>query len=154
MSRPKNKYEKKKYESDCSNSDISANIYESMLKSYAWCELSASQKVLYLYCKSQRYSEKNHPNGNDVQFFMNKAKWQTRYKLYKLGNEKGFYRDMTELIEKGFVSCIESGANTRTKNIYQFSSKWQIYGKPEFSISDSEKTISMQGFKKKGKKPP
>ena len=63
--RKKTKYEKKTFESDCSSSDVSANIYLSMLTSPAFMDLSNGQKVLYLYCKSQYYAEKKAPNpGN------------------------------------------------------------------------------------------
>ena len=52
---PKNskKYEPKSFESDGNASDTSANIYMSMLMSYAWQQLSKNAQVLYVYCKAQ-----------------------------------------------------------------------------------------------------
>ena len=137
-------YEKKGFESMGNSSDTSANIYESMLLSPAWLELTATQKTLYLACKSQFYSEKRKPNNNAKQFTMNKYKWCNKYKLYTNANSAGFYRDIAVLIEKGFIFCVESGAFTRTKSIYQFSDKWQIYGQASFKILPSEMTLSMQ----------
>ena len=146
--RGKMRYEKKAFESTGSSSDTSANVYESMMLSDGWLALTAAQKVLYLACKSQYYSEKNHPNSNPTQFHMNRAKWLTKYKLYKVGNEKGFYRDMEALIASGFVSCFECGAATRTRSVYQLSEKWQLCGKPNFEISQEEKTVAMAGWRK------
>lgn len=143
MSKKHRSYEKKAFESLCTSSDTSANIYESMITSPAWLELTATQKVLYLTCKSQYYAEKQKPNNNGSQFTMNKYKWCNKYKLYTNSNSAGFYRDMTALIEKGFIICVECGAYTRTKNIYQFSDKWRNYSKADFEILPSEMTLSM-----------
>lgn len=142
------KYEKKKFESTGTSSDTSSNIYESMLLSAAWLSLSATQQVLYITCKSQYYSEKQKPNGNREQFTMNKYKWLTKYQLYTNSNSAGFYRDMGELINKGFIKCVYCGANSRTKSIYQYSDKWQLYGTDSFFIPNKDKTISMLGWKK------
>jgi len=148
MKKKRQPYEKKAFESTGSSSDTSANIYESMLLSDAWLALTAPCKALYLVCKSQYYSEKNHPNNNPTQFYMNEAKWLSKYKLYKVGNEKGFYRDMEKLIAGGFISCFECGAATRTRSVYQLSDKWVLYGKPDFKISQEEKTVAMAGWRK------
>jgi len=146
--RGKMRYEKKAFESTGSSSDTSANIYESMLLSDAWFALTAAQKALYLVCKSQFYSQKDHPNSNSTQFYMNRAKWLTKYRLYNKGNEKGFYRDMEVLIASGFVACFECGAATRTRSVYQLSEKWQLCGQPNFEISQAEKTVAMRGYRK------
>jgi ribosomal protein L33 len=143
MSKKRKPYEKKSFESMRNSSDTSANIYESMLLSPAWLALSATQKVLYVVCKSQFYSEKRNPNNNSEQFTMNKFKWLNKYHLYTNANSAGFYRDMNALIEKGFIACVECGANTRTKSIYKFSDKWNLYKKAEFKILPSEMTMGM-----------
>ena len=137
----KKQYEKKRFESNCSPSDTSANIYISMLMSKAWRELTARQCKLYLYCKSQYYAEKKKPiKDNQLSFTMNKSKWDKLYGLYNEKNHKYFYNDMTALIEKGFITCYESGAITRTKSIYIFSDKWHYYGTDKFELSLSEMT--------------
>jgi hypothetical protein len=138
----KKPYEKKKFESTGTSSDISANIYLSMLMSKAWGELTAKQRELYLYCKMQFFAEKLKPiKNNRNSFTMNTAKWHDLYGLYTRKN--GFYKDMTALIEHGFIRCLECGAFSRTKSIYEFSDKWQKYGTPEFEILPYEMTRAM-----------
>lgn len=140
----KKKYCKKSFESNGSNSDTSANIYISMMLSLAWLALTKQQQVLYLACKGQYYGEKKKPYNNPLYFTMNRSKWHHMYKLYSLSNSAGFYRDMSALIEHGFIICIESGASTRTKNIYAFSDKWQNYGEPYYKVDCKDRTLSAQ----------
>ena len=144
MSKRKTPYQKKTFESNCTNNDTSANLYMSMLISDAWRALTAQQQRLYLYCKAQYYAEKQKPNGDTLCFTMNQSKWCGLYGLYEKSNAKGFYRDMAALIEAGFVTCAECGSLTRTKSIYRFSSMWQKYGTPAFEVAPSEMTLSMQ----------
>jgi hypothetical protein len=137
-------YQKRKYESTGISSDTFTGIYMSMLMSAAWQELTGKQQVLYIYCKSQRYAEKKKPiKDNEASFTMNQSKWHGLYGLYTLNNKSSFYKDMSALIEKGFIRCLECGSVTRTKSIYEFSDKWQKYGTPEFKILPSEMTSSM-----------
>jgi hypothetical protein len=121
----KQKYIKKKFESTGTSSDVSANIYQSMMESDAFASLSAPQVRLYLFCKLQYYSQKTKPNDDNTCFYFNQSKWKSQYKLYS--NNNSFYKDMRALIEKGFIKKIESGKNTRTRSIYQFSNEWQNY---------------------------
>ena len=145
----KKPYVKKQFESTGVSSDISANIYMSMLVSVAWRKLTARQCKLYLYCKAQYYAEKKKPvKDNLLSFTMNKSKWSSLYKLYLKNNHKYFQKDMDALISYGFVRCLESGANSRTKSIYEFSDKWQKYGTPQFEISQREMTKSLLGKQK------
>jgi hypothetical protein len=124
--------------------DTFARIYISMLMSKAWRSLTTKQHELYLYCKAQYYAEKKKPiNDNSLSFTMNQSKWNGLYGLYTLNNNKAFYKDMTALIELGFVRCLQCGSTTRTKSIYEFSDKWQLYGTPEFKILPSEMTSAM-----------
>lgn len=152
MSRRKAPYQKKAFESIGTSADTSANIYMSMLLSAAWRSLTAHQQRLYLYCKAQLYAEKQKPNNDPLCFTMNQSKWAVLYGLYEKSNAKGFYRDMSALIEKGFLTCVECGAITRTKSIYRFSSMWQNYGTEAFTVSPSEMTLAMQR-KERIKKP-
>ena len=125
-------------------SDTFARIYITMLLSEAWQALSAKQQVLYVYCKSQYYAEKTKPVGdNRKSFTMNQSKWRDLYGIYTLSNKNSFYKDMTALIEKGFIRCLHCGSISRTKSIYEFSDKWQLYGTPEFKILPSEMTLAM-----------
>lgn len=144
MSRRRTPYQKKLFESSGAASDISANLYMSMLLSPAWRDLTAQQQRLYIYCKLQYYGEKNKPIENDPNSFtMNQAKWCGAYNLYDNSNRRGFYRDMSALIEHGFISCVASGANTRTKSIYRFSAMWQKWATPDFEIAPADMTVGM-----------
>ena len=153
----KRKYIKQAFESAGVSSDVSANLYLSMLVSPAWQALTANQQRLYLYCKLQYYAERQKPRADDpLTFTMNRGKWCTLYHLYTAGNARSFYRDMSELISRGCVSCVESGACTRTKSVYRFSAKWRDYGTPDFKILPTEMTSAMRKelLKSAEKKPP
>lgn len=152
MSRRRHQYQKKPFESTGASNDTSANIYMSMLLSAAWRSLTAQQQRLYLYCKAQLYAEKQKPNNDPLCFTMNQSKWAELYGLYEKSNAKGFYRDMSALIEKGFITCVQCGAITRTKSIYRFSNMWQNYETDAFTVSPSEMTLAMQR-KERTKKP-
>ena len=151
MGRRKAPYQKKPFESTGASSDTSANLYMTMLLSEAWRDLTAQQQRLYLYCKGQYYAEKQKPIANDpTSFTMNQSKWCSLYGLYERSNAKGFYRDMEALIDHGFVTCVESGAYTRTKSIYRFSSMWKKWATPDFEIAPADMTVGMR--RKRGKK--
>lgn len=133
MSRIKEKYKPKGFESTGISSDTSANIYMSMLMSENWQKLTKNQQILYVYCKAQYYAEKRKPKPQIAQlndeelvlcFTMNKSKWCSLYHIYKDGNQNGFIKDMKALIDYGFIELVENGKNTRTKSIYKLSNKW------------------------------
>ena len=126
-----------------------------MMVSEAWKKLSSKQKVLYLACKDRLYSQKTKysPDPNDkTKFYFNRTIWLNDYNLYPTTNEAGFYKDMGALIEYGFIKCIESGATSRTKSIYQYSDKWQLFGTLEFKIMPSEMSGHLLNKKKKENK--
>ena len=75
MSKRAQPYLKKPFESDGRSSDVSANIYFSMLTSPAWLDLTSNQKNLYVICKMQLYAEKHKPDGDRSLFTLNQAKW-------------------------------------------------------------------------------
>ena len=152
MGKRKTPYQKKTFESAGTSSDTSANVYMSMLLSSAWKDLTANQQRLYVYCKAQFYAEKRKPNSDPLCFTMNQTKWADLYGLYQRNNAAGFYRDMSALIEHGFVSCVECGAVTRTKSIYKFSPMWQKWGTDAFRVTAADMTVSMRR-KERIKKP-
>jgi hypothetical protein len=122
--------------------DVSANIYISMLQSMAWHKLTGKQKELYLYCKAQYYGEKKSKKehltedenncGENIdiskRFTMNKSKWCEIYGIYSSNGQRHFYADMKALIENGFIKVIQNGKSNRTKNIYEYSDKWRELG--------------------------
>ena len=156
MGNKKSNYEKKPFESSRS-SDFFAGLYSSMLESDVYKSLSATQKVLYTYCKLQYFGEKekyklkteDHPHGHETFFTMNRSKWLHAYGLYSEKNQYGFQRDMSELIRKGFIVCVARGWHGKQKSIYAFSDKWQRYGTDSFTLSPNEMTSFMTGEAKK-----
>lgn len=81
--------------------------------------------------------------GNaDRYFYMNRYLYVKTYGLYKENNRKAFYRDMRELIKKGFVGVYRSGKSQREKSIYQYCERWK-----EWSAKDG-KDVEMNGASK------
>lgn len=120
-----------------------AAIYSSMIGSEAWEALTNNAKVLYIYMKLQLFgNKKDHlPEG---QFYFNRATYSKTYNLYK--NQTQFYVDKDLLIKYGFIDEIENGKTTRTKNIYQFSDRWQ-----NIDISEIQKELEQEKEDKKEK---
>lgn len=133
MSKRKNKYVKKSFESRGGGADTSANIYQSMLLSPAWLDMKARPQMLYVCMKAQQYGQKHKPasdfpnderfKSSDV-FYFNHYLWKNQYCLYT-NNDKCFYDDLKILVEHGFIEVLVSGQPTKTKSIYKYSSAWQ-----------------------------
>ena len=87
-----------------------------MLMSDAWANLSGTAQNLYIFMRLQY-------DGSSLEFSFNRALWLKTYKLFTSPN--AFYKYRDELITQGFIKVLESGKNTRTKAIYQFSDEWQ-----------------------------
>lgn len=110
--------------------DTSATMFESMLRSHAYCDLSDKQRILYVLCKAQYYGKK-HPEkdyeefeGNEY-FYLNFGEVVSAYQLYTEKGHSRFYKDMKALEEHGFIEKVKSGQNSRDKNVYKFSEKWR-----------------------------
>lgn len=118
--------------------DTSANIYQSMLLSPAWHNLTGKQKELYYVCKAQYYGEKKTAEEHrtakekidgvfpsvEARFTMNQSKWRDFYGLYTTATQRYFYKDMQALIDNGFIKELESGKTSGTKSIYEYSEEW------------------------------
>lgn len=133
MSRRKDKYKPKSFESIGNSDDVSSNIYMSMLMNDNWRALTKNQQILYVYCKAQLYAEKKKPipvirklneSEQKLVFTMNRSKYIHLYGLYSEGNRQSFKNDMSALISFGFIDIIEDNSNTRQKNIYMLSDRW------------------------------
>lgn len=114
--------------------DTSANIYESMLLSAAYKDLTTRQKQLYLICKSQFYGHRkpsqDFPDlelvaANDC-FYLNLGA-VVRYGLYTRNMRGKFYADMKALEEHGFIKTVSSGRATKTKSIYKLTPDWKYW---------------------------
>ncbi len=127
-------YKPKAFESAGGDRDTSANIYESMLQSAAFMDLSKNQRLLYLYLKAQYYGKrkpgKDYPDieqfqGDDLFYFpMSVAE---KYGLYTKSNHTAFRNDMKALESHGFIRTVSNGKSTKKKSICQFSGEWRIW---------------------------
>ncbi len=118
--------------------DTFARLYESMLLSDAYIDLTDKQKHLYTLCKAQyigkRKPERDYPDIEELEgaelFYLN---WDLVWNVYKLYSEKShsaFYHDMDALISHGFITRISSGRLRRAKTVYRYSNKWQSWKLP------------------------
>ena len=126
--RNSNKYKKQLYESAEPNNEheTSVVIYDSMMNSKAWKALTNNARVLYQYMKKQQFGQKDIKGFGKEYFYFNKGMWkkgyENSYELYS--NQNQFYKDRDMLIENGFIETAQRGQNTRTKDIYRLSTKW------------------------------
>ncbi len=132
----KSRYIPKRFESAGTNKDTSANIYESMLLSDAWKDLTDKARYVYLCCKAQYYGKrkpaKDFPEMEQFQsemcFYFSKKDF-VKYAICTQGNEGRTYKHIDSLIQHGFIECISNGQAHKKKSIYKFSHKWQTWKK-------------------------
>ena len=118
-------------------------ICRDMQKSKAWNDLSLRQQGLYLHLKSKFTvnTKTLETNQDNISIPTSEA-----IKLY--GDLRTFRKDLDALIEHGFIYQKESGFNTRTANIYAFSSKWKDFGTDKFNITTNEKRYIPIAYRK------
>lgn len=76
--------------------------------------------------------------GNLLWFYFNRA-LQVKYGFM---NPNKVRKALIELVLTGFIEVVEDNANTRRKNIYKFSDKWQDVEKgKELKLSQVDKTF-------------
>jgi hypothetical protein len=134
MSGRKKPYKPKLFESTGKQNDTSANIYESMLLSAAFNDLTKNQRLLYIYMKAQYYGKrkpgKDFPEIEQFQgeelFYFNFSLAE-KYHLYTRANHQQFYNDIKEIERHGFIETVSNGKSNKKKNIYIFSSRWRLW---------------------------
>lgn len=128
------------YESAGVPHDSHAKIYESMVLSEAYQDLTKNQQHLYTIMKLQRYGKRkpgsyaenegiSELQGED-KFFFNRALAVKKYKLYGDKNRTQFYKDIHALIEHGLIEVVSEGKPNHKKSIYKYSSKWKYWKAP------------------------
>ena len=124
----------KDFESMGGSGDAFARIYESMLISPAFLDLSKNQRLLYVCMKAQWYGKRKPRKdyegveglqGDDVFYFPRTS--AERYGLYTRNNHKQLSKDIEALQEKGFIETVASGKATFKKSIYRFSDHWRTW---------------------------
>ena len=120
-------------------------IFNDLLDSPAFHDLSASAKTLYLYCQRETHGDAMRDSGTQDGrlFYMNRALRCKVHDLYPLSDTRAFERDMAQLVSHGFVDCLKSGLDTRTKSLYRLSARWCDWGTPAFSMPEQFKTLHM-----------
>ncbi len=121
--------------------DPCVRLYESMILSAAWLDLTGNQRDLYVICKMQygrRQPAEEYPgyklfDRNEV-FFLS---WEMARELAACG-EGTFYKDMKALRKHGFVSVLLPGGNRRggRETVYELSSDWQRW-KPKQQVKSA-----------------
>lgn len=121
------KFGKKRTDSFCM-------LWDSLIQSPAYIDLTPVQKNVYLLCVQQLYGhrkpEKDYKEpefqGDDI-FYLNWREVHERYGMYSAGNHSRFYKDMKALEDHGFIKKISSGKNHHKKSIYQMTGLWQTW---------------------------
>lgn len=130
-----------------------APLYERQAKTKIYWSLSPEAKHVYSICKLCRKYHLGRDkdgrdkaiNGNILYFYFNRA----IQREYGLNNPNLARKCLIELVEKGFIDVIECNGNTRRRNIYAYSDKWQEIEKgKEIKLSQQAQTF-IQGRTKK-----
>lgn len=139
-------YTPKLYETNRPGRDGYAAIYHSMLTSEAWADLSPQAVRLYVAMKDAHFSSK--PDDIQEHFNFSPAQWEKEYRLWPRTGEKSFFKYRDELIEHGFIRCVQDNQHRHILNVYGLSDKWRFWGKPSFGIEPNEMTSSMKRKRK------
>lgn len=125
--------------------DSAAQIMYSMLISDAFQDLTARQRMLYVYSKAQFYGARSRPCDDFKEipefqewqgrkyFYLNRKLMSDIYGLYEKGSRK-LYADIDALIGHGFIERYSQGGNVKQddgyhgnhmRSIYFYSDKWK-----------------------------
>lgn len=122
--------------------DTTAQIMYSMVISEAFLDLTARQRMLYVYAKMQFFGARSRPCNDfkevpefqDYQgkkyFYLNRKLMSDVYGLYGKESRK-LYDDIDALIQHGFLKRYSQGGSIRNGNhmrsIYYFSDEWKTW---------------------------
>lgn len=146
MAKPKTKYEWKPWQRREGSSEGFAQIHHDRLDSPAFHDLTAAQKVLYVYCvrESHGAAMKALSGIDERLFYMNRGLWASTHKLYSRNSDRSFNRDMAALIDHGFVDCVRPSYKMGMKNLYSLSWRWGVWGTDAFEVPEKYKTTWMK----------
>lgn len=115
-------------------------IFDDMMESPAFFDMTKNQRLLFIYCKRQfcgsdwvKMGEGKHPGIDfpevvqfkDARCFYFNLGLAVKYGLYTKNGRKEFAKDMEALAKHGFIDRITDGELTHSKSIYRFSSGWK-----------------------------
>lgn len=121
--------------------DTTTLLTYSMLISGAFKDLTARQRMLYVYAKSQFYGARSRPKTDfpDIEvfkeykgqryFYLNHKLLSDVYGLYPKSNHRDLYRDIAALIEHGFMEWYSEpkavNRSNHMRTIYRYSAEWK-----------------------------
>lgn len=121
--------------------DTTANICYSMLISPAFKDLTARQRILYVYAKTQYFGARSRPKSDfpDIEeykrdngrkyFYLNHFLMSDVFGLYPKSNTRDLYVDIKALIEHGFIEQVSNGKINQKRSIYTYCDKWKEWKK-------------------------
>lgn len=120
--------------------DTTTNLCYSMITSPAFKDLSAKQRMLYVYAKAQYYGARSRPrddfkdieeyqkDGGRKYFYLNHFLLSDVFALYPKSNSRDLYKDIKALVEHGFIEQVSNGKANQKRSIYTYSDKWKEWG--------------------------
>lgn len=150
MARKRTKQQAKAWQRRPKGSAQFVQLYADLLDSPAFHDLSPKAKVLYIYCLRESHGaamRNNAPEGgmgDERLFYMNHALRTKVHELYAPSDTRCFERDMAALIEHGFVDVTRSGYERREKTVYRLSSRWNLWGSPDFTVPENAKSTHIK----------
>ncbi len=153
MSRGKKQQPRKPWQRRANSSRHFQCLYDDLLDSPAFHDLTAREKVLLIFCRRESHGRAMAEGEHDERlFYMNKSLRTTIHELYKPSDTRQFEHDMAALIAHGFVDLVKSGYETRTKSLYRLSDRWNHWGTRAFGTPENVKTVHLQNEEAKAKR--
>lgn len=121
--------------------DTTTLLTYSMMISGAFKDLTARQRMLYVYAKSQFYGARSRP-CNDFRdipefkeykgqkyFYLNHRLLTDVYGLYPKNNHRDLYKDIAELVKHGFMEYYTEpkavNKSNHMRTIFRYSEAWK-----------------------------
>lgn len=135
--------------------DTTTTLTFSMMTSEAFKDLTARQRMLYVYAKSQFYGARSRPSTDfrDIEefkeykgqkyFYLNHKLLVDVYGLYPKTNHRSLYADIKALVSHGFIEWYTEPKAINKSNhmraIYRYSEAWKQW-KPGYEYTNNGKS--------------
>lgn len=142
--------------------DTTTMLTYSMMISDAFKDLTARQRMLYVYAKSQFYGARSRPHTvhKDIKdfeeyngqryFYLNHKLMSDVFNLYPKSNHRDLYKDIATLVDHGFIEWYTEPKSVSQSNhmraIYRYSEAWKEWkpGMVHIKCSDQWKWEKIQ----------
>lgn len=117
------------------------NINYQLLMSPSFLSCSNNARLLYICMRTEQYgvNENQHPYKDNTKFVFTAKQYDEKYHITT--NKQSFIKARDELIEKGFIKCIEDNSHIRKANIYQYSDDWKVYNSNNINYANATKSM-------------